>query len=69
MGLFRGLRSLLEGCQDKQDEHGEWKELKQEHPLSPGHWCSTCEINEKIHRKMMENIEKSLKEKEGETGS
>ncbi len=69
MGLFRGLRSLLEGCQDKHDEHGERKELKQEHPLSPGHWCSTCEINEKIHRKMMENIEKSLKEKEGETGS
>ena len=29
---------------------GEWKELKQEHPLSPGHWCSNCEINEKIHR-------------------
>jgi len=66
MGLTRGLRILIERCQVKQDEYGERRELKQENPLMASHWCSTCEINEKIHRRLMENIEKSLKEKEGE---
>ena len=49
MGVFKGIRILIEQCQVKQDEYGEQKELKQGNPSTPCHWCSTCEINEKIH--------------------
>lgn len=52
MGVFKGIRILIEQCQDKQNEHSERKEQKQENPSMPCHWCSTCEINEKIHRRI-----------------
>ena len=63
MGLFKGIRILLEQCQVKQDEYGEQKELKQENPSMPYHWYSTCEINEKINGRLRKNLEKALQEK------
>ena len=62
MGLFRGLRILIEQCQVQQDEHGERNELKHENQTIPGYWRSTCEFEEKWQIRLSEDLKKAFKE-------